>query len=211
MNKSTHQIATDKISLTGDLVFPDTTQGIIIFAHGSGSGRLSPRNQSVAQTLNEAGFATLLFDLLSEAESLITENRFDIALLTARLQAATQWAANMDGIKGLPIGYFGASTGAASALKAAAALGDQIKAVVSRGGRPDLALEALPQVKSAVQLIVGARDYEVITMNQDAFARIIAPKEMVIIKGASHLFEEQGTLEEVAEHAKRWFAQYLKI
>jgi len=211
MKKDTFKFRVGHVELTGDLSIPAQAVGLVIFSHGSGSGRLSPRNQAVAETLNEVGLATLLFDLLSEEESMTVKNRFDIPLLAERLEAATDWVSEMPGVVGLPTGYFGASTGAASALKAAAARGNKIKAVVSRGGRPDLALEDLPAVTAAVQLVIGEKDREVIAMNQTAFQRLRGPKEMVIVKGATHLFEEPGTLEMVAQHAVRWFGQYLKF
>lgn len=207
--KETLKIHIDGVDLTGDLYLPRNAQGIIIFSHGSGSSRLSPRNQFVAETLNDAGFATLLFDLLTDKEAQVFENRFNINLLTERLIAVTDWILKEEISDDLLPGYFGASTGAASALKAAAALGDKIKVVVSRGGRPDLAMRELPLITAPVQLIVGGYDPVVIELNKKAFSKIRSQKEFVIIKGATHLFEEPGKLEEVAENASWWFKKHL--
>jgi dienelactone hydrolase len=181
----------------------------VLFAHGSGSGRLSPRNNYVAGVLREHGVATLLFDLLTEAEDRIYENRFDIDLLTRRLLLATQWAGQQAATRELAIGYFGASTGAAAALKAAANLEPKIRAVVSRGGRPDLALDELPHVQAPTLLIVGGNDTAVIDLNRTAYRELRAEKELKIIPGATHLFEEPGTLEQVATVAARWFERHL--
>ena len=211
LEKITVQIHLDKVNLVGDLILPGNPLGIIIFSHGSGSSRLSPRNQFVAQVLNESGFATLLFDLLTDNESQVYTNRFNINMLTERLIAATHWTLPQSKIAGLRAGYFGASTGAASALNAAASLGDSIKAVVSRGGRPDLAMTELSKVTAPVQLIVGSKDYDVIKMNEEAFRKIQSPKQLVIIEGATHLFEEPGKLEEVAYKASTWFQKYLAL
>ncbi len=190
------------------LGIPENARGLIIFAHGSGSGRLSPRNNYVADALRQAGLATLLLDLLTEFEERDRTNVFDIPLLASRLVEATEWAAAQPETERLPVGYFGASTGAGAALVAAAAA-NGIGAVVSRGGRPDLADEALPLVKAPTLLIVGSLDGPVIDLNRQAAARMKAPKEVVIVPGASHLFEEPGTLDEVVRHATRWFLKYL--
>jgi putative phosphoribosyl transferase len=193
----------------GALIVPPGAKGLVLFAHGSGSGRLSPRNNYVASVLRDSGVATLLFDLLTEKEDRIYENRFDIDLLTQRLQLATEWVKQQAATRHLAIGYFGASTGAAAALKAAAALGPVIRAVVSRGGRPDLALDDLPRVQAPTLLIVGGNDDVVIELNRKAYHELRAEKELKIIPGATHLFEEPGTLEQVATAAANWFAQHL--
>ena len=199
------------VQLRGDLSIPADAVGVVLFAHGSGSSRHSPRNQFVARMIREAGVGTLLFDLLTREEEAIDmrtrELRFDIGLLAERLIDATHW------IKGefdyLSAGYFGSSTGGGAALVAAAELGDSVGAVVSRGGRPDLAGDALPQVKSPTLLIVGGLDYQVIEMNQAALARMRCEKELKIVPGATHLFEESGTLQEVARLAADWFRRHL--
>ncbi len=195
----------------GALIVPPGAKGLVLFAHGSGSGRLSPRNNYVAGVLRDSGVATLLFDLLTEKEDRIYENRFDIDLLTQRLQLATEWVKQQAATRHLAIGYFGASTGAAAALKAAAALGPMIRAVVSRGGRPDLALDDLPRVQAPTLLIVGGNDDVVIELNRKAYRELRAEKELKIIPGATHLFEEPGTLEQVATAAARWFAHHLPV
>ncbi|MCK6691747.1 MAG: dienelactone hydrolase family protein [Thermoanaerobaculia bacterium] len=209
MYKSPVVIRLDHIELQGDLVIPDDVAGLVIFSHGSGSSRLSPRNRMVAEHLWKHRFATLLFDLLTEAEDLNHRNRFNIELLTGRLAAVTRWAEAQKNLKNLPVGYFGASTGAASALCAAAALGDDIKAVVSRGGRPDLAMKHLALVSAPTLLIVGGRDTEVAELNREALVRIPAEKQLEIISGATHLFEEPGKLEEVADLAEEWYRKHL--
>ena len=193
----------------GALIVPPGAKGLVLFAHGSGSGRLSPRNNYVASVLRDSGVATLLFDLLTEKEDRIYENRFDIDLLTQRLQLATEWVKQQAATRHLAIGYFGASTGAAAALKAAAALGPVIRAVVSRGGRPDLALDDLPRVQAPTLLIVGGNDDVVIELNRKAYRELRAEKELMIIPGATHLFEEPGTLEQVATAAAHWFRRHL--
>jgi dienelactone hydrolase len=203
------RIPADGVTLDGDLVLPAAATGIVIFAHGSGSSRHSPRNTFVARQLQTAGLGTLLFDLLTRQEDVTYETRFDIALLTRRLEAATRWLRQQPRTHSLQIGYFGASTGAAAALYAAATFGKQIAAVVSRGGRPDLALSALGQVVSPTLLIVGGEDHDVIVLNQRAYAALHAKKQLEIIPGATHLFEEPGTLEEVARVAAQWFMQHL--
>lgn len=197
------------VTIDGLLAIPEGAKAIIIFAHGSGSGRFSTRNNFVAEELRKAGLATLLFDLLTEEEDRVYENRFDIPKLTERLIEVTRWASKQQETKNLPIAYFGASTGAASALEAAADLGDQIKAIVSRGGRPDMAMDSLARVKSPTLLIVGGDDTEVIELNQQAYDALDCEKELSIITGATHLFEEPGTLEEVAKQAADWFLKYL--
>ena len=197
-------------SLEGELVLPDHTSCVVLFAHGSGSSRLSPRNIYVASVLEEAGIGTLLFDLLTREEDRNYATRFDITLLSRRLLAATAWVKNNPQTHALKIGYFGASTGAAAALQAAAQLGQEIKAVVSRGGRPDLAGdEALRKVQAPTLLIVGGYDDVVIELNQQAHALLGCEKKLAIVPGASHLFEEPGTLEQAAYKAADWFKLHL--
>jgi dienelactone hydrolase len=203
------KIPAGKVTLTGDLVIPEGAKAIVIFSHGSGSSRLSPRNDYVARMLQERGFATLLFDLLTENEDRVIENRFDILLLTRRLEQATRWVRENPATKGLVIGYFGASTGAASALRAAAHLDGVVKAVVSRGGRTDMAMEKLPEVETPTLLIVGGLDEGVIQLNQSSLRHIPADRKLTIIQGATHLFGEPGKLEEVADCACKWFEKYL--
>ena len=203
-------IPAEPVTLEGMLAIPEGAEGIVLFAHGSGSSRHSPRNNYVAGVLRRAGLATLLMDLLTRDEDVDYETRFDIGLLAERLDAATRWVASEEKTKKLRIGYFGASTGAAAALKSAATAGEAIGAVVSRGGRPDLAMESLALVKSPTLLIVGGHDELVIDLNRKAYERIGAEKEMVIVPGATHLFEEPGALEEVAKLAARWFKPRLK-
>lgn len=204
------QIELPSIQLEGILVIPKESKGVVVFTHGSGSGRLSPRNAFVAKALQEAGLGTLLVDLLSEEEDQVYETRFNIGLLAARVVEVTKWLMNKKETKGKLIGYFGASTGAAAALQAAANLGSDISAVVSRGGRPDLVFPFLSTVTAPTLLIVGERDPIVIDMNKAAYDRISSQKDLVIVPGATHLFEEPGTLEEVAELATRWFVRYLR-
>lgn len=203
------KIPTDSVELEGILEIPDEAKGLVLFAHGSGSSRFSPRNNFIAQILNKNRFATLLFDLLSEEEDTCYRTRFDIDLLTKRLVAATERVQNFSLTEGLRLGYFGASTGAAAALKAAAIKGSVIGAVVSRGGRADLAKADLERVQSPSLLIVGGNDQPVIELNKLAFSRIKAKKELTIVPGATHLFEEPGALEEVARLSTEWFDQYL--
>jgi putative phosphoribosyl transferase len=181
---------------------------MVVFAHGSGSGRFSPRNQFVAKSLRQAGLGTLLLDLLEEAESEDREKVFDIELLAGRLQNAASWLRQQPETRGLAVGYFGASTGAGAALVAAARQPDNIAAVVSRGGRPDLAADCLPAVKAATLLIVGGDDDVVVQLNEQALRRLSCPKKLVIIPGATHLFPEPGALEEVARLAGEWFGQH---
>ncbi len=203
------KIPVNSIELEGNLVIPENAKSIVLFSHGSGSSRHSPRNNFVAKVLQDAGIATLLFDLLTEEEDEVYETRFDIQLLTKRLKDVTEWIKEQKEIKKMKIGYFGASTGAASALETASLLGNKISAVVSRGGRPDLAMDYLPSVKSPTLLIVGGHDGPVIEMNEAAFAKIDCEKQLEIIPGATHLFEEEGALEEAARLAMEWFRKYL--
>ncbi|HSJ63722.1 MAG TPA: dienelactone hydrolase family protein [Gemmatimonadaceae bacterium] len=200
-------------ALRGILAIPPSASGIVAFAHGSGSGRLSPRNAYVAEVLNDAGLATLLLDLLTEDEERVdaatAHLRFDIDLLADRLIAAVEWVRAQRETSGLGVGLFGASTGAAAALQVAARAPDEIDAVVSRGGRPDLALEWLPKVTAAALLIVGGEDHSVIPLNRRAFDAITAEREMVIVQGATHLFQEPGALEEVARLAADFFVRHL--
>lgn len=195
--------------LPGELFVPSNPVGIVLFAHGSGSSRHSPRNRAVARALHRAGLATLLFDLLTPEESRDRTNVFDVELLGARLAGATRWARAQDELRSLPLGYFGASTGAAAALIAAAQLPRGVAAVVSRGGRPDLAGSALREVAVPTLLIVGGRDREVLQLNRQAQALIPGPCELAVVEGAGHLFEEPGTLAEVAALAGDWFAKKL--
>lgn len=208
-------IPADGVVLQGDLTLPKGARGLVLFAHGSGSSRLSPRNRMVARHLQDGGFGTLLFDLLTpreEAVDAITRRlRFDIDFLATRLAAATEWTASRPDTRTLRVGYFGASTGAAAALLAAARRPSAVSAIVSRGGRPDLAGPHLRQVAAPTLLIVGGADPTVSHLNQVALTQLACTgKELVIVPGAGHLFEEPGTLEQVAELATRWFARYLQ-
>ena len=207
--KKTIQIPINSIQLEGMLAIPDGAKGLVIFVHGAGSSRLSPRNNFVAEELQKVGLGTLLFDLLTEEEDEIYENRFDIPLLADRLNAVTEWIKKQKEVKNLNIGYFGASTGAAAAIIGAADIGPDIKAVVSRGGRPDLAGDSLPKIQSPTLLIVGGDDDAVIGLNQEAYDMMNCKKELKIVPGATHLFEEPGTLEEAAGLAAEWFKKYL--
>ncbi|MBU0648113.1 dienelactone hydrolase family protein [Patescibacteria group bacterium] len=209
MNHSEIDIEIEKITLPGLLTISKQSTSLVIFTHGSGSSRFSKRNNYVAEVLNRAGIATLLFDLLTEKEDEIYETRFDIQLITDRLVQTTQWILGNQDTQNLDLGYFGASTGAAAALNAAAILPEHIKAVVSRGGRPDLSLDFLSQVQSPTLLLVGSLDDIVIELNQQAFVQLTCPKELTIIDGATHLFEEPGKLEEVSKLAVKWFTKYL--
>jgi pimeloyl-ACP methyl ester carboxylesterase len=210
----TLQIPAGKVTLTGDLEIPENPRGLVLFAHGSGSSRRSPRNQAVAEILRDAGMATLLFDLLTTHEE--TEDaysghlRFDIDLLSRRLARVTEEIAGDPHSRDLGIGYFGASTGGAAALRAAAALGSAVGAVVSRGGRPDLAGDALAYVKAPTLLIVGERDEEVLALNERAYAQLQCEKSLAVVPRATHLFQEPGTLEEVARLAADWFRKHLE-
>ena len=208
-------VPTDKIQLDGELVLPPSAKGVVLFAHGSGSSRFSPRNTYVAQVLQQRGIGTLLFDLLTREEDRDYDTRFDIALLMHRLLAATTWLHTNPKTQAMHLGYFGASTGAAAALQAAAVLattktGPKISAVVSRGGRPDLAGEvALSGVTAPTLLIVGAADWGVIDLNEKAYALMGCEKKLILIPGATHLFEEPGTLQLAASDAADWFVQHL--
>lgn len=195
--------------LEGVLALPVAPRGVVAFSHGSGSGRHSPRNRFVAAELRRAGLATLLLDLLTEEEDLERDNRFDIELLSGRLAHAVRFLAGEKATRGLPVGLFGASTGAAAALDAAAARPALVNAVVSRGGRPDLAKD-LRIVRAPVLLIVGGEDVDVLQMNSDALAQLTCTKELEVVPGATHLFEEPGALEAVASAAGAWFQQYLR-
>jgi putative phosphoribosyl transferase len=194
-------------TVAGRLTVPRHPRGIVVFAHGSGSSRHSPRNRFVAQVLQSAGLATLLFDLLTDAEEQDRANVFDIELLSARLVGVTDWLRTADDAAGLPVGYFGASTGAGAALRAAAET--DVFAVVSRGGRPDLAGAFLGKVRAPTLLIVGSRDEQVLELNRAAAAAMTARCEIVVVEGATHLFEEPGTLEQVAGLARQWFTDHL--
>ena len=205
-------IPADGALLAGTLSVPAGATGIVLFAHGSGSSRFSPRNREVANALEEAGFGTLLFDLLTAQEAAIDEVtrrfRFDIPRLAQRLVATTAWMRRRQ--PELTVGYFGASTGAAAALIAAATQPDDVAAVVSRGGRPDLAGDALPDVRAPTLLIVGGEDHQVIELNQMALDRMRCPRRLTLVPGATHLFEEPGTLDEVTRLATAWFGRYLR-
>ena len=207
-------ILIDDIRLEGKLGIPENAVGLVLFAHGSGSSRFSPRNNQVANYLMENGIATLLFDLLTADEDVIDQQtrefRFDIPLLADRLVGATDWVVKQDELKDFKIGYFGSSTGAAAALIGAAKRPDLVSAVVSRGGRPDLAGEFLPLVKAPTLLIVGGLDRTVIELNEDAQSQMTAKTQLDIVPGATHLFEERGTLEKVMELAASWFNNHFK-
>jgi putative phosphoribosyl transferase len=196
-------------TVRGTLALPREALAVIVFAHGSGSGRYSPRNQYVAQVLQEAGLGTLLLDLLEEDEADDRRNVFDIPLLAGRLHAAADWLAQQDDTKGLALGYFGASTGAGAALLAAARSSATVGAIVSRGGRPDLAGDVLPAVTAPTRLIVGGEDEIVLELNREAFDRLTCARQLDIVPGATHLFVEPGALEEVARLAREWFVHYL--
>jgi putative phosphoribosyl transferase len=210
---TTVSIPVDRFAVQSDLTLPPDANGLVIFAHGSGSSRHSPRNKYVAEILNQGGLATLLIDLLTPQEELVdigtAEYRFNIDLLADRLVIATDWAVNDPKLSSLAPGYFGASTGAAAALVAAAKRPERIAAVVSRGGRPDLARSALGEVTAPTLLLVGEFDRDVIGLNQQAAKAMRAPTEIRIIPGATHLFEEEGALEEVASLARKWFEEKL--
>ncbi len=207
------RIAAADVTLSGDLVVPDDAGGVVLFAHGSGSSRLSPRNRHVAEMLRQGGLATLLMDLLTSDEEAVDARtahlRFDIRFLAGRLVAATDWLRARPEAAALPLGYFGASTGAAAALVAAAERPEAVRAIVSRGGRPDLAGAALPRVQAPTLLIVGGDDVPVIQMNRDALVHLKAEAALHIVPGATHLFEEPGTLDEVARLARGWFERWL--
>lgn len=209
----TQRMNLGSVELTGDLVVPEGAHGLVVFAHGSGSSRKSPRNRYVAEVLHERGLGTLLFDLLTEeeeeAERVTRHLRFDIELLAERMNRATDWLERQPAAKGRSFGFFGASTGAAAALQAVATRQNTVRAVVSRGGRPDLAMEYLPKVRVPVLLIVGGNDAPVIEMNQEAAEKLGEHGRMEIVEGAGHLFEEPGKLEEVARLAADWFEDAL--
>src|SRR5260370_39521 len=213
MTETIVQVNSGSAHIEGNIAIPAGAHGIVLFAHGSGSSRKCPRNRCVAGELQKRGLVTLLIDLLTTDEDAVDvrarQHRFDIGLLANRLIAVTDWLEQQSGTQGLKLGYFGASTGAAAALVAAAERPDTVAAVVSRGGRPDLAGKALPLVKAPALLIVGGDDREVIGLNRDASARMRVENKIVIVPGASHLFEEPGTLEEVARLAGEWFEKYL--
>jgi dienelactone hydrolase len=203
------EVVIPPVGLAGTLHIPRAAHAVVAFAHGSGSSRFSPRNRMVAEALNAKGFATLLFDLLTEDEEADRANVFDIPLLADRLTDAMRWLARDAWAGGVPLGLFGASTGAAAAIVAAANTGDAVGAVVSRGGRPDLAGAALARVRAPTLLIVGGADYGVIELNEQALAQLPGPKALEIVPGASHLFPEPGAMEAVIAHAARWFTRYL--
>ena len=211
MNETTVRLTRGPLSLEGILVLPAQALGTVVFAHGSGSGRFSPRNKFVARRLQQGRVATLLIDLLTPDEAEDRCKVFDIDLLADRILLAKAWLAQDGRTKGLGIGYFGASTGAGAALQAAACDPSSIRAIVSRGGRPDLAEPYLPSVTAPTLLIVGGDDEPVIEMSRAAYRLLTCPKRLVIVPGASHLFEESGTLEEVAEHALIWFQQHFHL
>jgi putative phosphoribosyl transferase len=210
---TTVSIDTPQVNLTADLVVPDGARGVVVFAHGSGSSRHSPRNRMVAGHLNDHGFATLLADLLTTGEEQVDRQtaalRFDIELLAARVTALIDWTGVAGEVRDQPVGLFGASTGAAAALVAAAERPAQVRAVVSRGGRPDLAGEVLRDVRAPTLLIVGGRDRQVVTWNEEAASTLAGPHRIHIVPGATHLFEEPGALAEVADRATQWFTTHL--
>jgi dienelactone hydrolase len=206
-------VPTPGAELAGDLVAPEGARGVVLFAHGSGSSRHSPRNRQVAAGLHAAGYGTLLLDLLTEAEERIDvrtrELRFDIGLLAGRLTAAADWLGNAEGAAGLPVAAFGASTGAAAALITAADRPERVAAVVSRGGRPDLAGAALGRVRAPTLLVVGGADQRVLELNRAAAERLVAAHEIAVVPGAGHLFEEPGALDQVVAHAVDWLDRWL--
>lgn len=204
------EINLNGLILKGNLTLSENAIGMVIFSHGSGSSRLSPRNNFVAGILQEKKLSTLLFDLLTEEEDMSYQNRFNIDMITLRLIDVTHWVQQKKELKGLPLGYFGASTGAASALRAAAFYGQDIKAVVSRGGRPDLILSELHKVISPTLLIVGGRDHAVVEMNEEAYQQLNCIKKLEIVAKATHLFEEAGKLEEVARLSSNWFTRHFR-
>lgn len=213
---SSHErIPVDGISLEGELTIPEDATGVVLFVHGSGSSRVSPRNRAVASELHNGGFATLLLDLLTveeeEAEAATRHLRFNIELLATRLGAATDWVGRRADARSLPIAYFGASTGAAAALVAASRRRHIVRAIVSRGGRPDLAGSALGMVQAATLLVVGSLDTQVIALNEEAYRRLSCAKRIDIVPGATHLFEEPGALESVSRLARQWFDEYLVV
>ncbi len=202
-------IPVEGVALPGHLTYPQDATGIVAFAHGSGSSRHSPRNNYVADVLNDRGLATLLFDLLTEQEDQVRATRFDIDLLTQRLLAATDWLRTQSRTANLPLGYFGSSTGAAAALRAAATRPDEAAAVVSRGGRVDMAEDALDEVRAPSLFIVGGADHDVLALNREALTRLHCEKELEVVPDAGHLFEGPGELEHVADVAANWFESHL--
>ena len=204
-----HEVSIPPLDLPGTLKLPTSARALVVFVHGSGSSRFSPRNRAVADALNDHAIATLLFDLLTEEEEADRANVFDIALLAQRLEQVVEWIDRDPRLARLPLGLFGASTGAAAALVAAARIKGRIGAVVSRGGRPDLAGSALDRLQTPTLLIVGGADFGVIELNEEALARLAGPKAIAIVPGATHLFPEAGALESVIAHAARWFETYL--
>ena len=206
----TIEIPLNQVVLKGNLFIPENARALVLFSHGSGRSRLSPRNNYVAGVLQHEGLATLLFDLLTEEEDRLYKTRFNIDLLTQRLIEVTEWIKTQKETKGLQLAYFGASTGAASALSAAAYFGDEIAAVVSRGGRPDLAMSELYKVTAPTLLIVGGWDKVVIVLNQKAYGNLRCERKLEIIPGATHLFEESGKLEAVAAVSAKWFTKHLQ-
>jgi len=206
-------ISAHGVNLDGDLSIPPNAVGLVVFAHGSGSSRRSPRNRQVAEVLHQRRLATLLFDLLTPDEVAVDEVtrhlRFDIGFLATRLVDVTDWIGTQAVVADLPIGYFGASTGAAAALVAAASRSAAVRAVVSRGGRPDLAMPALERVQAPTLLIVGGADYDVIPLNERAYRQLRSPKELVLVDRATHLFEERGAIEQVSQLAADWFERHL--
>lgn len=209
MYKKSIPIPLQEVTLKGDISIPENATATVVFAHGSGSSRLSPRNTMVADYLNNHGLATLLFDLLTEKEDLDYSNRFKISLLAKRLKNTTQWVMQQEEYKGLRIGYFGASTGAAAALMAAKDL-PEIAAIVSRGGRPDLAINDLPDIQAPTLLIVGGNDSDVLKLNEQAYRMLGGDKRLEIVAAATHLFAEKGAMEQVCVLAANWFRKHLQ-
>jgi pimeloyl-ACP methyl ester carboxylesterase len=203
-------VTVDDVALEGELIVPDAATGLVLFAHGSGSSRHSPRNNFVAERVRARGVGTLLFDLLTEAEDRTYETRFDIPLLTDRLGGATRWVHSREDTASLKIGYFGSSTGSAAALRAAVRPETDVAAVVSRGGRVDMAQDVLNRVSAATLFIVGGNDHPVLEWNEEAFELLAGEKSLEVVEGASHLFEEPGALETVADYAGEWFAEKLR-
>jgi dienelactone hydrolase len=203
-------VTVDDVALEGELIVPDGATGLVLFAHGSGSSRHSPRNNFVAERVRARGVGTLLFDLLTEAEDRTYETRFDISLLTDRLIGATRWVRSREDTASLKIGYFGSSTGSAAALRAAARPETDVTAVVSRGGRVDMAQDVLDRVSTATLFIVGGNDHPVLEWNREAYELLAGEKSIEVVEGASHLFEEPGALETVADYAGEWFAEKLR-
>ena len=210
MTGNSIQIPVDDVKLEGLVEVPDGASGLVVFAHGSGSSRKSPRNNFVAEVIRERGLGTLLFDLLTEAEDQVRENRFDIPLITDRLVAVTDWVRSRETTRDLNIGYFGSSTGAAAALNAAARPETEIESVVSRGGRVDMAADVFDEIRAPTLLIVGGTDTEVLELNRDTYEDLSCEKELHIVEGAGHLFKKEQELAEVADVAADWFADTLQ-